>query len=224
MLITDDVTLAAAPPIEVFDPWPRAQREVEWLARETLPPPPELLRSRGLLAPETAARIADWFLAPSERSHAVVRASYAALAYETEHLWQVIRRGLGVRVRFVRGTDDPYGAADLCADLRRHGSMRLQTIAGDDPHPVLDSTEGGVVDRLRVVHDVFGHAALGVGFDLQSEYATWLQCRTLFSAAARPAAFCELVAPVTTRVVTGERPALRADLPPAELLAACEAS
>jgi hypothetical protein len=38
-----------------------------------------------------------------------------------------------------------------------------------------------VVDRFLVVHDVLGHGALGVGFDLQSEFATWLQCRTLFS-------------------------------------------
>jgi hypothetical protein len=222
MLITDDVTLAAGPPIEVFEPWPRAQREVDWLARETMPPP-VVLRSHGWLAPDLAERIADWFLAPSQVPDAVVRASYAALQHETEHLWQVIRRGLGVRVRYVRGADDPYGAQALCAELRGRATMRLRTIAGDDPHPVLDSTEGGIVDRLRVVHDVFGHAALGVGFDLQSEYATWLQCRALFSAAALPAVFCELVGPVTTRVVTGERPALRADLPPAELLAACQA-
>jgi hypothetical protein len=72
--------------------------------------------------------------------------------------------------------------------------------------------------QLRVVHDVFGHAALGVGFDLQSEFATWLQCRTLFSAEARPAAFCELVGAVTAYVVTGEKPSLQAKLPPARLI------
>ena len=72
------------------------------------------------------------------------------------------------------------------------------------------------------VHDVFGHAALGVGFDLQSEFATWLQCRTLFSRTARPAAFSELVGAVTAYVMTGEKPGLRAKVPPAELLAACE--
>jgi hypothetical protein len=76
----------------------------------------------------------------------------------------------------------------------------------------------GVVDQLRVVHDVFGHAALGVGFGLQAEFATWLQCRALFSDAARPAAFCELVGAVSTYVMTGERPGLRADLPPTELV------
>jgi hypothetical protein len=66
-----------------------------------------------------------------------------------------------------------------------------------------------------------GHPALGVGFDLQSEFATWLQCRTLFCHDARGAAFCELLGATTTYVVTGEKPGLRADLPPAELVAAC---
>ena len=95
-------------------------------------------------------------------------------------------------------------------------------MALDDPHPLLGGEEGGVVDQLRVVHDVFGHAALGVGFDVQSEFATWLQCRTLFSEEARGAAFCELVGAVTAYVTTGEKPGLRADLPPAELVAACD--
>jgi hypothetical protein len=98
--------------------------------------------------------------------------------------------------------------------------MTLTTIASEAPHPLLGGREGGVVDQLRVVHDVFGHAALGVGFDLQSEYATWLQCQALFSRPARPAAFCELVGAVTAYVMTGTKPGLRAKLPPPELLGA----
>src|SRR5687768_13886603 len=37
--------------------------------------------------------------------------------------------------------------------------MTLTTIACDEPHPLLGGAEGGVVDQLRVVHDVFGHRA-----------------------------------------------------------------
>jgi hypothetical protein len=126
-------------------------------------------------------------------------------------------------VEYRRSERDPYGSAvELCTELRERGSMMLTTIACDAPHPLLGGAEGGVVDQLRVVHDVFGHAALGVGFDLQSEFATWLQCRTLFSDEARPAAFCELVGAVTAYVMTGEKPPLRADLPPMELLGACD--
>jgi hypothetical protein len=87
--------------------------------------------------------------------------------------------------------------------------MRLRTITCDAPHPLLGNEEGGVVDQLRVVHDVFGHAALGLGFDLQSEFATWLQCRTLFSADVRRAAFCELVGAVTRRAPAADRRAAR---------------
>ena len=48
---------------------------------------------------------------------------------------------------------DPYdSAAELCAELRER---RAITLACDKPRPLL-----------------------GVGFDLQSEFSTWLGCRT----------------------------------------------
>lgn len=208
--------IETAPPREVFLPWARAQREAGRLAYET-PPALRLLRTMELLTPERAERIADWFLSEPAAPGDAVRGSYLALERETARLYDVIRR-LGVRVELVYAEEDPYrDAAELCADLRRDGSMKLRTIACDAPHPLLGGKPGGGVDQLRVVHDVFGHAALGLGFDLQSEYATWLQCRTLFSPLARGAAFCELVGAVTAFVTTGVKPALRADLPPEEL-------
>jgi hypothetical protein len=207
-------------PCEVFPMWHRARREVERQAR-AVPPSPHRLRTAVALPPELAERVADWFLSPPAAPGGAVRRAYRALEHDTARLFGLARRRLGVRVGYVRGEGDPYDrAADLCAELREHGTMTLTTIACEDPHPLLDSTQGGVVDQLRVVHDVFGHAALGLGFDLQSEIATWLWCETLFSAEARPAAFCELVGAVTAYVLGGEKPALRADLPPAELLSA----
>jgi hypothetical protein len=213
--------------VEAFAPWPLAQRTVHRLAYEA-PPALWRLRRTVVLPDGLAERIAAWFAGPATADAAAVRASYRALARDTERLWAVIAGapgagGLGVHVEYVHAEDDPYAdGAELCAQLRRHRTMELRTIACDAPHPLLGGEQGGVVDRLRVVHDVFGHAALGVGFDLQSEFAAWLQCRTLFSAEARPAAFCELVGAVAAYVVDGEKPALRADLPPAALVAACE--
>jgi hypothetical protein len=216
-------------PSEVFAPWRRAQLEVDRLAGET-PLAPGILRTTGFLRPEVADRIADWFTGTPTAPAGAVRRSYDALGRETMRLFEIVHRGrssggLGVRVSLVRDDGDPYrDAAELCAELRAHGSMRLTTIATEAPHPLLGGREGGVVDRLRVVHDVFGHAALGLGFDLQSEFATWLQCRALFSRDALGAAFCELVGATTTYIVSGEKPGLRADLPPAELVAACDAA
>ena len=228
--LAPDRTGAAASPCEVFPMWRRAQVEVDRLAREARLAPC-VLRTTGFLRPELAERVTDWFTGKPTAPTDAVRRSYRALERETARLFEIVRRapslgGLGVRVRHARDEPCPYrNAAELCAELREHGSMTLTTfgmIARDESHPLLGGSDGGVVDQLRVVHDVFGHAALGVGFDLQSEFATWLQCRTLFSDDARGAAFCELVGAVTTYVMTGEKPALHADLPPAELLAACE--
>jgi hypothetical protein len=202
-------------PREVFPVWRRAQLELDRHAREASISP-YVLRTAGFLAPEVAERVTDWFMETSAGPTDAVERSYRALERETARLFESVRADLGVRVDYVRGGSEPYGsAAELCSDLREHGSM---TLACDEPHPLL----GDAYDQLRVVHDVFGHAALGLGFDLQSEFATWLQCRTLFSAAARPAAFSELVGAVTAYITTGEKPGLRAKLPPPELLAACD--
>jgi hypothetical protein len=222
--------LSAGPPREVFPSWRRALSEVDRRAREA-PLAPRVLRTTGFLRPDLAERVTDWFNGKPTAPADTVWRSYRALERETAQLFEIICRapslgGLGVRVRHGRNERVPYrDAAELCAELREHGSMTLTTfgmVARDEPHPLLGGEEGGVLDQLRVVHDVFGHAALGVGFDLQSEFATWLQCRTLFSDDARPAAFCELVGAVTTYIMTGEKPALHADLPPTELVAACD--
>ena len=65
----------------------------------------------------------------------------------------------------VRLADDRAGseggpdgtAAELCAELRRHRSMTLRTIASDEPHSLLGSEQGGIVDQLRVAQ-VHSHA------------------------------------------------------------------
>jgi len=175
-------------PCEVFPQWHAAQLAVGRLARE--PRVASLvLRTTGFLRPDLVELVTDWFLGKPTASADAVSQSYRALERETARLYEIVRGapstgGLGVRVHSVCDTEDPYGAAaELCEELREHRTMSLTTIACDGPHPLLGGEEGGVVDQLRVVHDVFGHAALGVGFDLQSEFGTWLQCRTLFSAA-----------------------------------------
>lgn len=189
---------------------------------------PRVLRTTGFLRIEVAQRVADWFTGEPAAPAGAVRRSYQALERETARLFEVVRRapssgGLGVRVNHVRN-GDPLSRRGRA--VRRASRARVD-VAHDDrdrgaASALLGGQEGGVVDQLRVVHDVFGHAALGVGFDLQSEFATWLQCRTLFSHDARGAAFCELVGATTTYIVTGEKPGIRADLPPAELVAACD--
>jgi hypothetical protein len=213
-------------PTELFTPWRRAQIMVSRLALEATVPP-SALRTRGFLTSEIADRVIDWFTGVPRAPQQAVHRSYDRLKHETTRLFRIVcgpvsSSGLGVQMRLVQSEDAPYrDAAELCAELRQHQTTSVATIAGRDPHPLLGGVAGGAFDQLLVVHDVLGHAALGVGFDLQSEFSTWLQCRTLFSPEAQGAAFCELVGAVTTFVGTGEKPPLRADLPPPELLEAC---
>jgi hypothetical protein len=210
----------AQPPAEVFPSWSPAQRIALRHASAALPSI-ALLRSAGSLPLERARRIADWYAGPAVAIARRVELAYEALADEVATLAHAVTApraegGLGVRVTLVRTPEEPYAnAAALCGELRRRGTMSLRAAAVDRRHPVLrDET----VDQLRTVHDVLGHAALGLGFDLQSEYAAWLYCCPLFSRTARPAAFCELVGAVASYVLTGSKPVLRADLPPPELL------
>jgi hypothetical protein len=216
-------------PSEVFAPWLPAQLAIVALAPKTAAPP-DLLRRSGFLPPALAEQITDWYTGQPSASDVDARTTYAALQRETEQLFSHIcaprsAGGLGVRTRR-GGGDRPYrGAGDLCAELREHGSMAMTTfgmVAPGERHPLIGCGEGGLLEQLLVVHDVLGHAALGVGFDLQSEFATWLQRQVVFSPVARRAAFCELVGRVTTYILSGERPGLRADLPPLSLFAACD--
>ena len=208
-------TALAPPPAEVLPTWLPAQRVVRHHATAPLPSI-AALRAGGFLPHPHAERIAEWYTGPHVTDPRAVAVAYEALADEATALARVVTAELGVRVTLVMTRDEPYaGAAELCRDIRRHRAMQLRAAAADAPHPLLSGT---AVDRLRIVHDVLGHAALGLGFDLQSEYAAWLYCRPLFSPTARPAAFCELVGAVAAYVLTGAKPVLRADLPPAEMV------
>jgi hypothetical protein len=208
-------------PAEVFAPWGPAQRIVARLAPAPLPSL-ELLRCRRAFLPEEGARrIAAWYAGPPAALASGIEVAYEALTSEVASLARLVTAapcegGLGVRVTPVYTHEDPYAdAAVLCSELRQRQTMSLRASCVDPPHPALGHE---TVDQLRMAHDVLGHAALGLGFDLQSEYNAWLYLRSLFSPSARPAAFCELVGLVTTFVLTGTKPALRAHLPPADLV------
>jgi hypothetical protein len=216
--LASDPDLRPAAPLEVFEPWAAAQLAYLQLARRPVPDAREL-RRRGRLPADAVGWITQWYAGSGFADERRTRRAYDALATDTDRLYEAVTGGLSVTVALVDG-DEPYAcAAELCADLRDNRYTALRTAATGEPHPCLDCSPGGTLDRLRVVHDVFGHAALGLGFDLQSEFAAWLQCRRLFRPQALPAAFTELVGAVTAYVASGARPPLRADLPPAELLA-----
>ena len=78
---------------------------------------------------------------------------------------------------------------------------------------------GGAYDRFRAVHDVLGHAYLGVGFDRDGEYATWRFQERFHSPLARRALATELHAEHSVRWTTGELPEHKAVLLDERLIA-----
>ena len=91
--------------------------------------------------------------------------------------------GLGITVRVV--DEDPYPDAEsMVADVRQRRLKVWASSATGNPHPYLSDGEN---DMFRAVHDVFGHAAAGRGFDPHGEEAAWLKHSGMYSPLARRA-------------------------------------
>ncbi|MFI7609302.1 hypothetical protein ACIBTV_29900 [Micromonospora sp. NPDC049366] len=143
--------------------------------------------ARVRLDPVVGAAIADAYLAAPVRDERAY-AAYAAFCRETVQqfhflIGRVEFGGLGITVRIV--DEDPYTEAGPMIDDVRHRRLRVwASAASGNPHPYLSDAEN---DMFRAVHDVFGHAASGRGFDRHGEEAAWLKHATMYSTLARRA-------------------------------------
>jgi hypothetical protein len=137
--------------------------------------------------PLLGAAIADAYLSAPRRDERAY-AAYAAFCRETvQQYHQLVGRvefgGLGVTVRIV--DNDPYpDAASMLADVRQRQLSVFSSAASANPHPYLSDGEN---DMFRAVHDAFGHAASGRGFDAHGEEAAWVKHASMYSSLARRA-------------------------------------
>ncbi|WP_432828544.1 hypothetical protein [Dactylosporangium sp. CA-092794] len=144
------------------------------------------------LDPVLGTAIADAYMAAPGRDERAF-AAYAALSAETVRQYHfLIGRvefgGLGVTVQVV--DTDPYPDAEaLVEDVSTRRLRVFASAASHNPHPYLSDGEN---DMFRAVHDAFGHAASGRGFDPHGEEAAWLKQRTMYSPLARRALATEL--------------------------------
>ncbi|MER7420725.1 hypothetical protein ABT346_28740 [Micromonospora peucetia] len=139
------------------------------------------------LDPVVGAAIADAYMAApvlDERAYA----AYGAFCRETVQQYhfmvgRVEFGGLGVAVRIV--DEDPYvDVESMIDDVRRRRLRVWASAASGNPHPYLSDGEN---EMFRAVHDVFGHAASGRGFDRHGEEAAWLKHSSMYSPLARRA-------------------------------------
>lgn len=136
--------------------------------------------------------------------------AYACLVDETDRLFAL----LPVDVVFTM-SEQPYdSAAELIGSVREERILEVTSVAWerDRPHPLMGCEVGGAYDRFRAVHDVLGHAHLGVGFDRGGEYATWRFQERFHTPLARRALATELHAEHSVRWTTGELPEHKAVL------------
>lgn len=143
--------------------------------------------ARVRLDPELGAAIASAYVAAPVRDQRAA-AAYAAFCRETVRQYEFLVGpvefgGLGVTVRVMN--TDPYADAVAMIDEMVHRELKVfATAATGNPHPYLSDAEN---DMFRAVHDAFGHAAIGQGFDGHGEEAAWLKHSGMYSPLARRA-------------------------------------
>jgi len=131
--------------------------------------------------------IGEAYLAASDWPAAAVLgrtvAAYRAFIAEVDEQYRYLTERFHVRVDAV--SFDPYArATDMADDLRENKHLSVLSTATTGGHPLMSDQEN---DRFRAVHDAFGHAAIGRGFDRHSEEAAWWAHSHMFSPLARRA-------------------------------------
>ena len=176
-------------------------------------PEPKVTDWTGIEAPwERALVVSATFDAlHSDPSDPTVKAAYHELVAQTNDQWNLLtgspeQGGMGIKVDFVTPDDikarygddeglNPYkSAAAQRDDLVNNHHLAIASL-GPFPeayHPLLDSTLGGEYDRMRAVHDAFGHAAIGADFTRHGEFEAWTHHVSMFYGSARQAATTEL--------------------------------
>lgn len=117
---------------------------------------------------------------------------FKAMAEETGRQFDFMtkpkrRGGMGISVDVTH--EDPYAnASGLFNDLQRNRHLSVLSTAATGAHPFFTNDQN---DMFRAVHDTFGHAATGRGFDRHGEEAAFQSHAAMFSPEARPAMAAE---------------------------------
>ena len=106
------------------------------------------------------------------------------VGHQFDHLTRPVNKGgMGIHVESV--DHDPYPTVHhMVNDLRQNNRIKVLGTHVTGGHPYFNNDQN---DRFRAVHDAFGHAATGRGFDANGEEAAYLAHSRMFSHHALPA-------------------------------------
>lgn len=138
-------------------------------------------------------------------------AAYDQLAAQTHEQYQFLTNDLGVQVEFV--DHDPYtNAAEMRADLTDNNRLQVLRTSATGSHAYLTDQAN---DEFRAVHDAFGHAAIGRGFDRNGEEAAFQSHSEMFTGDAIRALATETRGQNAVLITTGAFPPQKVGLLPA---------
>ncbi len=160
-----------------------------WQTEHGLPPLPDDLIDTPVDL-EEADEVARFFEnAPDMSADPDVRAAYEDFKAQSAEQWDFMTRpesegGMGITVDFTDEVDPYATAEEQRNDLEQNHHLTIQSGLGGDHSGTMTQDE---YDRFRAVHDVFGHAGIGSGFDRHGEYEAWLVHAAMYRGQGRRA-------------------------------------
>lgn len=100
--------------------------------------------------------------------------AYGELAKEVEQQYDHMVKS-GIKVEFV--DYDPYPTAVAMRNDVEAGTIKVMRTDVTGPHKFFTNEQN---DKFRAVHDVYGHASTGRGFDRHGERAAYISHREMF--------------------------------------------
>ena len=175
----------------------RAPEGADWLTKGTQDFAAKEGRTLGLptyLTPDARAmEIADAYQAmPHNPNDPAVKASYDAVKSDIDKQWDHATKDMGIKFEPWKQPGQPYeNSAEMTADVKNNHHLYFYQ-GGDMPadHPLaqVDPKTGLTYnDKLRAVHDLFGHAVGGFQFGPRGEENAWAAHSQMFSPEALPA-------------------------------------
>jgi hypothetical protein len=109
--------------------------------------------------------------------------SFEHMGHEVSQQYDHLTGRMGIKVHPV--DYDPYkDVHEMVHDVRNNKQLKVLKTAVTGGHPFFSDDQN---DKFRAVHDAFGHAATGRGFDAHGEEAAFAAHSRMFSHHARPA-------------------------------------
>lgn len=122
---------------------------------------------------------------PVHQDHAIPH--FEAMRDEVNHQYHHLTNRMGIKVESV--DHDPYrNVHEMVHDVATNKRLKVLGTHVTGPHNLFSNEEN---DKFRAVHDAFGHAATGRGFDAHGEEAAFAAHSNMFTHHALPAMVSE---------------------------------